>query len=76
MATTVYYLVPSFGGEYEDVEITLNLELALEWLKKYPKTRQIIEYSVSDSSITRSWCGFWYYDADGNLKHDLEESTK
>lgn len=52
------------------MEMTLNLEKALEWLKKYPKTRQVIEYLVSEDSISKEWCGLWYYDEDEVLRHE------
>lgn len=69
---TLYCLAFKTNSEIEDLAFTLNLEKALEWLHKNPTTRQIIEYSISDDSITRTWKGFWHYSSDGTLRHDLE----
>jgi hypothetical protein len=69
---TLYCLAFQTNTEIEDLAFTLNLEKALEWLKKNPTTRQIIEYSISEDSITRTCSGFWHYSSDGTLHHDLE----
>lgn len=60
MATKVYCLVLS-GGDYEDLEMTLSLEKALEWLKKRQKYGQILEYDVSENGISKIWNAIWEY---------------
>lgn len=71
----VYCLVLR-GGEYEDMELTLSLDNALEWLGKRQKTGQVIEYSVPENGISKEWCGIWYYDTDGNLQNDAYVKTE
>ena len=71
--TSLYCLDFQTGSEVEDLMFTLSLEKALEWLKKNPTTRQIIEYSISEDSITRTWKSIRYYTSDGTLQHDLEK---
>lgn len=72
---SVYCLVLR-GGEYEDMEVTLSLDKALEWLGKRQKTGQVIEYSVPENSICKEWCGIWYYDVDRNLQNDTYVKTE
>lgn len=70
MQVKLYCLVLN-GGEYEDMEVTLNFEKALEWLSKRQKTGQILEYSVSDEGISDTWKCVWYY-FEGKVTRSLD----
>lgn len=71
MATKIYCLT-LVGGDYEDMSMTLNLDKALEWLKRHPKTGQILEYSVENGSTKDIWDCIWEYDSQGNLKQSAQ----
>jgi hypothetical protein len=67
----VYCLVIN-GGDYQDMELTLSLEKALDWMKEKPKTRHILEYNVTEEEILDTWYDIWYIDNDGNVKHGTD----
>lgn len=71
MATKIYCLAFQ-GGDYEDMSMTLSLDKALEWLKKHPKTGQILEYSVQNDTIADMWNCIWECDSQGNLKQSAQ----
>ena len=66
---TSLYCLAIDRSETEDLAFTLDLEKAIEWLGRR-NSRQIIEYIVSDKSVTYVWKSLRYY-VDGILQHDI-----
>ena len=57
------------GNELEDIRVCIDFETAMKFLEKYKKSRQVLEYNVTEG-ITDGFPVFSYSYKDGVLdKH-------
>jgi hypothetical protein len=57
------------GNELEDIRVCTNFDTAMKFLEKYKKSRQVLEYNITDG-ITDECPLFSYYYENGLVVKD------
>jgi hypothetical protein len=65
----VFILCLLYGNELEDIRVCIDFETAMIFLKKYKKSHQVLEYSVTDGITDPSPLFSYSYNSDTFVKH-------
>lgn len=60
----VFILCFLSGNELEDIRVCIDFETAMNFLKKYKKSRQVLEYNVTEGITDESPLFSYYYKDD------------
>jgi hypothetical protein len=65
----VFILCFLSGNELEDIRVCIDFETAMRYLEKYKKTRQVLEYNVTEGITDESPLFAYSYNNDLLVKH-------
>jgi len=65
----VFVLCFLSGNELEDIRVCINFETAMKYLEKYKKSRQVLEYNVTEDITDESPLFSYSYDDDVLVKN-------
>lgn len=65
----VFILCFLYGNELDDIRVCLDFETAMRFLEKYKKTRQVLEYNVTEGITDESPLVSYSYKDDVLVKH-------
>ena len=57
------------GNELEDIRVCIDFETAMKFLNKYKKSRQVLEYNVTEGITDESPLFAYSYEGDVLVKH-------
>jgi len=57
------------GNELEDIRVCIDFETAMKFLEKYKKSRQVLEYNVTEGITDESPLFSYYYNDGVVVKH-------
>lgn len=57
------------GNELEDIRVCIDFETAMKYLEKYKKSRQVLEYNVTDGITDESPLFSYSYQDNIVVKH-------
>jgi len=65
----VFILCFLSGNELEDIRVCIDFETAMRYLEKYKKTRQVLEYNVTEGITDETPIFSYSYNNDVLVKH-------
>lgn len=65
----VFILCFLSGNELEDIRVCIDFETAMKFLEKYKKSRQVLEYNVTEGITDESPLFAYSYEGDVLVKH-------
>jgi hypothetical protein len=65
----VFILCFLSGNELEDIRVCIDFETAMRYLEKYKKSRQVLEYNVTEGITDETPIFSYSYNNDVLLKH-------
>jgi hypothetical protein len=65
----VFILCFLSGNELEDIRVCIDFETAMKYLEKYKKSRQVLEYNVTDGITDESPLFSYSYQDNIVVKH-------
>ena len=65
----VFILCFLSGNELDDIRVCTDFETALRFLGKYKKSKQVLEYNVTDGITDESPLFSYAYEGDTLVKH-------
>jgi hypothetical protein len=65
----VFILCFLSGNELEDIRVCIDFETAMRYLEKYKKTRQVLEYNVTEGITDKTPIFTYSYNNDLLVKH-------
>ena len=65
----VFMLCFLSGNELEDIRVCLDFETAMKFLEKYKKSRQVLEYNVTEGITDESPLFAYSYEGDVLVTH-------
>ena len=65
----VFILCFLSGNDLEDIRVCMDFEIAMKFLEKYKKSRQVLEYNVTDGITDESPMFSYSYEDGVVVKH-------
>ena len=65
----VFILCFLSGNELEDIRVCIDFETAMKFLERYKKSRQVLEYNVTDGITDETPLFSYSYNNDVLVKH-------
>ena len=65
----VFILCFLSGNELEDIRVCIDFETAMRYLEKYKKSRQVLEYNVTEGITDETPIFSYSYNNDVLVKH-------
>ena len=70
----IYCLAHISEIDLKDCLFTTSLDMALEWLYKKPRARQVLGYEIGENRLTDTCCESYSIAEDGTFVHREEAS--
>jgi len=65
----VFILCFLSGNELDDIRVCIDFETAMKFLERYKKTRQVLEYNVTEGITDESPLFSYFYKDEVLVKH-------